>query len=91
MLFAKTKDDAWAYKADLRYNADDQIYRRYDAMLGHCPLRRLWGLSLHGTSLRVYCGTVATETIEPDFVPRPSPSRILPRHFLEGAWDIDIL
>ncbi len=45
----------------------------------------------HKADLRVYCGTLATETIEPDFVPRPSPSRILPRHFLEGAWDIDIL
>ena len=91
VLIAEIKDDAWAHKSDLRYSADDQIRRRYDAMLGDCPLPRLWGLSLLGTSLRVYCGIVATETIEPDFVPRPSPSRILPRHFLEGAWDIDIL
>ncbi|KAN0118110.1 hypothetical protein V8E52_005371 [Russula decolorans] len=93
VLIAEVKDDAWAHKADLRYSADDQIRRRYDAMLGDCPLPRLWGLSLLGTSLRVYCGTVATETIEPDFVPlsRPSPRRILPRDFLEGAWDIDIL
>src|SRR5258708_7632743 len=91
VLIAEIKDDAWAHKADLRYSADDHIRRRYDALLGDCPLPRLWGLSLLGTSLRVYCGTLATETIEPDFVPRPSPSRILPRHFLEGAWDIDIL
>ena len=59
--------------------------------LANCPLPSLWGLSLLGRSLRVYCGTVATETIEPDFMPRPSPSRILPRRFLEGARDIDIL
>lgn len=85
VFIAEIKDDACAHKADLRYSADDQIRRRYDAMLGDCPLPRLWGLSLLGTSLRVYCGTVATETIEPDFVPRPSPSRILPRDFLEGA------
>ena len=91
VLIAEIKDDSWVHKADLRYSADDRIRRRYDAMLGDCPLPRLWGLSLLGTSLRVYSGIVATETIEPDFVPRPSPSRVLPRHFLEGAWDIDIL
>lgn len=91
LIIAEIKDDAWAHKADLRYSADEQIRRRYDAMLGDCPLPRLWGLSLLGTSLRVCCGTGFTETIEPDFVPRPSPSRILPRGFLEGAWAIDIL
>lgn len=91
VLFANIKDDGWAHKADLRFSVDDQIRRWYGAMLGNCPLPRLWGLSLLGTSLRVYCGNVATGTIQPDFVPRPSPSHILPQHFLEGAWDIDIL
>jgi hypothetical protein len=91
VLIAEIKDDAWAHKSDLRYSADDQIHRRYDAMLGDCPLPCLWGLSLLGTSLCVYCGTIATETIEPDFVPHPSPSHILPRDFLECTWDIDIL
>jgi len=91
VLIAEIKDDGWAHRADLRYSADNQIRRRYDAMLGDCPLPCLWGLSLLGTSLRVYCGTVATETIEPDFMPRPSPSRILPRQFLEGTWNIDIM
>jgi hypothetical protein len=91
VLIAEIKDDGWAHRADLRFKADDQIRRRYDAMLGNCPLPRLWGLSLLGTSLRVYCGTVTTGSIKPNFVPRPDPSRILAPDFLEGAWDIDIL
>ena len=78
VLIAKIKVDGWADKADLHYNADDQIHCRYDAMLGNCPLPCLWGLSLLSTSLHVYCGTVATETIEPDFEPCPSPNCILP-------------
>ena len=65
-------------------------------MLGDCSLPRLWGLSLLGTSLCVYCGTVNAETIEPasDFVPRPSPQphlatrfftrRMGYRHFIAG-------
>jgi hypothetical protein len=66
--------------AGSRFEADDQIRHRYKEMFGNCPLPRLWGLSLLGTSLRVYCGTVATRTIKPelpDFVPRPDPDRIL--------------
>ena len=60
VLFAEIKDDGWAHKAGSRFKADDQIRHRYDDMLGDCPLPRLWGLSLLGTSLRIYCGTVAT-------------------------------
>jgi hypothetical protein len=44
-----------------------------------------------GTSLRVYCGTVATQAIIPDFMPRPDPDHTLPPDFLAGAWDINIL
>ena len=58
VLFAEIKDDGWAHRAGFRFNADDQIRRRYDMMLPNCPLPRLWGLSLLGTSLRVYCGKV---------------------------------
>ncbi|PPQ88996.1 hypothetical protein CVT25_005094 [Psilocybe cyanescens] len=91
VLMAEIKDDAWTTRADLRFKADEQIRQRYDSMLGDCPLPRLWGLSLLGTSLRVYCGDVVTGDVEPVFENRPSPSRILPRNFLEGAWNIDIL
>lgn len=90
VLFAEIEDGR-ADKPDLRHRADNLIRRGYDAMLGDCPLPRLWGLSLLDTSLRVYCGTVATGRIEPDFAPRPSPGRVLPQDYSEGAWDIDIL
>ena len=63
----------------------------YDSMLNDCPLPRLWGLSLLGTSLRVYCGDVVTRDLGPVFKSRPSPSRALPGNFLGEAWNIDIL
>lgn len=46
------------------------------------------GLSLLGTSLRVYCGDVVTCKLEPAF---ESPGHTLSRNFFEGAWDVDIL
>ncbi|PPQ89101.1 hypothetical protein CVT25_006474 [Psilocybe cyanescens] len=85
------KDDAWTIRAGLRFEADEQIRQRYDFMLGDCPLPCLWGLSLLGTSLRVYCGEVVTGDVEPAFENCPSPGGIFPRNFLEGAWNIDIL
>ena len=91
VLMAQIKDDAWATRADLRFKADEQMRERYDSMLHDCPLPRLWGLSLLGTSLRVYCGDAVTAYLGPAFEDRPSPGRTLPRNFLEGAWNIDIL
>jgi len=91
VLLAEIKDDAWTTKSDLRFKADEQMRQRYDSMLAACRLPRLWGLSLLGTSLRVYCGDVATEEVDPAFEDRPCPGRTFPRNFLEGAWDIDIL
>lgn len=91
VLMAEIKDDAWATRAEYRFKADDQIRQRYNFMLHDCPLPRLWGLSLLGTSLRVYCGDVATRDLEPEFENRPGDRRILPSDFLEGAWDINIL
>lgn len=89
VLFAEIKDDAWASRADLRFKADDQMHQRYESMLFDSPIPRLWGLSLLGTSLRVYCGETASGDVTPAFSDRPT--RVLPRNFLEGAWNIDIL
>ena len=91
VLIAEIKDDGWATKSELRLKADDQMRQRYQSMLTDCPLPRLWGLSLLGTSLRVYCGDVAANDVEPVSENRPNPLRLLPRNFLEGAWNIDIL
>jgi hypothetical protein len=91
VLIVEIKDDAWVGRADLRLKADDQMGQRYDAMLADCPIPRLWGSSLLGTSLRVYCAEVVTGDVEPAFEDRTRPGRTLPRNFIEGAWNTDIL
>ena len=91
VLFAENKDDRWASRAERRQRADTQICQRYDQMLHECPTPRLYGLSLFGTSLRVYCGDKVTGKVTPDFVGRPNVNRSLPSDFLEGQWNLDIL
>ena len=63
----------------------------YDQMLPNCPIPRLYGLSLLGTSLRVYCGDKLTGEVTPHFVGRPNADRILPPNFLGEQWNLDIL
>jgi hypothetical protein len=65
--------------------------QRFDQMLPICAIPRLYGLSLLGTSLRVYCGDKVTGEVTPHFVDCPDVNRILPPDFLEGQWDLDIL
>jgi len=61
-------------------------------MLEDCPLPRLWGLSLLGTKMRVYCGNKASFELHPGVEPRPDRSKpVLPPDFLAGEWNIDIL
>ena len=91
VLMAEINDDCWAAGPESRLKEVEQMRQRYDSMLFDCPLPHLWGLSLLGTSLRVYRGDVVTGYVEPAFEIRPDPSRTLPRNFLEGAWNIDIL
>jgi hypothetical protein len=91
VLIADIKDDRWADEPDKRQRADTQMRQRYDQMLPNCAIPRLYGLSLLGTSLRVYCGDKATGEITPHFIGRPSANRILPPDFLEGEWGLDIL
>ena len=91
VLIAEIKDDKWANEPDKRQRADTQMRQRYDQMLFNCPIPRLYGLSLLGTSLRVYHGDKDTGDIEPEFVGRPNAHRVLPPDFLEGEWDLDIL
>lgn len=87
VLIAEIKDDRWASEPDKRQRADTHMRQRYDQMLPNCPIPRLYGLSLLGTSLRVYCGNKVTGEVTPHFVGRPNVNRILPRDFLEGQWD----
>jgi hypothetical protein len=61
----------------------------YDSIPG-CPLPRLYGLSLLGTSLRVYVRETSTGEIKPTNGPTTG-DLPLPHDFLEGSWDIDML
>ncbi|KAI0251656.1 hypothetical protein BJV78DRAFT_1209695 [Lactifluus subvellereus] len=91
VLFAEIEDDRWANVPDRHHRMDTQMRQRYDQMLHKCPIPRLYGLSLLGTSLRVYCGDKATCEATPHFVGRPNVHRILPPGFLEGQWNLDML
>ncbi len=91
VLLAEVKDDKWVNEPDKRRRADSQMRLRFDQMLPNCAIPRLYGLSLLGTSLRVYCGDKVTGEVTPHFVGRPNVDRILPPDFLEGQWDLDIL
>jgi len=91
VLIEEIRDDRCANEPFTRQMADAQIRRRYGDMLMDCPIPRLYGLSLLGTSLRVYCGDKVTGRISPAFVRRPNAHHVLPPDFLEGEWDLDIL
>lgn len=91
VLIAEIKDDSWVGNISTRFEADQQLRRRYEAMFDACPLPRLWGLSLLGTSLRIYRGDVVTGAIAPPYQGRPHEDYTLPRGFLEGEWNLDIL
>jgi hypothetical protein len=90
VLIVEIKDDRWADEPDKRQGADTQMRQQYDQMLPNCPIPHLYGLSLLGTSLRVYCGDKVTGEVTPHFVGRPNADRF-PPDFLGGQWDLDIL
>jgi len=92
VLLVEVKDDSWAHRAELRYRADKQMHDRYDLMLEVCPTPRLWGLSVLGTSMRIYAGDTRSFDVTPPRSQRPRPqSRVLPANFLAGQWNLDIL
>ncbi|KAH8992511.1 hypothetical protein EDB92DRAFT_1797158 [Lactarius akahatsu] len=91
VLFAEIKDDRWANEPYTRQRADTQMRQLYKQMLPNSAIPHLYGLSLLGTSLRVYRGDKVTGTITPHFVGRPHADRIFPPDFLGGQWDLDIL
>ena len=59
VLAVEAKDESWAGKGERRYRVDQQMRERFAMTLEDCPLPRLWGLSLLGTSMRVYCADTA--------------------------------
>jgi len=91
VLFAMIEEDRWATAPYMRQKADTLMRQRYEQMLHDCPIPHLYGLSLLGTSLRVYCGDKDTGKITPPFVGRSNRNFSLPLDFLEGEWDLDFL
>ncbi|KAF8522640.1 hypothetical protein BU17DRAFT_44635 [Hysterangium stoloniferum] len=92
VLIVEVKDDSWLEKAEYRYRADQQLRDRYRFMLHDCPTPRLWGLSLLGTAMRIYCGHKDASSVAPATILSPEPvDRILPADFLAREWDLDIL
>lgn len=82
VLIIDVKDDSWSQKAELYFCADTQMRDRYALILDDCPGSRLWGLSVLGTSSRVYWGDKLTYEVNPPAIPRPEPStRLLYQFF----------
>ena len=90
ILFVDIKPDEWADDSYCRRNADIQMRGRFEEIRYICPIPRLYGLSLLGTSLRVYCSDTATNITTPPFV-RDLGEDITPSDFLQGQWSLDIL
>ena len=92
VLLVEVKDNSWAYRAELRYQADKQMHDWYDLILEVCPMPRLWGLSVLGTSMRIYAGDTRSFNVTPlhSQCPRPQ-SHVLPVNFLAGQWNLNIL
>ena len=91
VLFAMIQNDGWATNNLTRQRADTLMRQQYEQLLYDSPIRHLYGLSFLGTALRVYCGDKDTGKITPHFVGYSDPEFMLPRDFLEGEWDIDVL
>ncbi|KAG9045905.1 hypothetical protein FS837_005424 [Tulasnella sp. UAMH 9824] len=86
VLLLEIRDDGWAEKAELRYLADKRMGDLSALMLDDCPIPRLWGLSVLGTSMRVYYGDTATHDVVPHPIGRSDPSPDLLPDFLAEEW-----
>ncbi|KAF9477780.1 hypothetical protein BDN70DRAFT_861334 [Pholiota conissans] len=90
VLIAEVKDKEWAASENFRFEADKQLRRWYDFLSEDCVHPRLWGLSLLGTSVRVYSANTATGYIEPPYKGRTREGYII-KEFLKEEWNMDIL
>ncbi|KAF9474526.1 hypothetical protein BDN70DRAFT_924540 [Pholiota conissans] len=89
VFFTEIKDDSWKSSAERRVEADRQFRQWFrSSLLKDCPVPRLRGISILGSSMRVYYGDVATGKITP---PYREPPQVIPPGFLEGEWNINIL
>lgn len=59
LLFVKVKDDHWAESPTLQLQADQQMRQQLKDLWCKCQVPTLWGLSLLGTFLWIYCCNIA--------------------------------
>ncbi|KAJ7730515.1 hypothetical protein B0H14DRAFT_2998956 [Mycena olivaceomarginata] len=90
VFLVEIKDDAHILVPTKRKAADAQMRERYDELLHACPIPMLYGLSVLGTKMRVYCGNLADQTVAPSFVDT-DPRYVLPNDYLGGEWSVDIM
>ncbi|KAJ7167748.1 hypothetical protein C8R46DRAFT_898151, partial [Mycena filopes] len=90
VFFIEVKNDAGKITATRRQGADRQTRRRYDELLRECPIPLLYGITVLGTSMQVYCGDKARWTVTPPFVPADR-QFLLPTEYLQDQWTVDIL
>lgn len=90
VFFVDIRDGVDADSAVKRLAADKQMRAGYDLLLADCPLPRLWGLSLLGTSMRVYYGDKDIGVVNPPFQTDRSYESVLPSDFIDD-WKLNIL
>ncbi|KAJ6463529.1 hypothetical protein C8R45DRAFT_522406 [Mycena sanguinolenta] len=73
-----------------RRKTDAVIRERFNELLRACPIPKLYGLGVHGTQARVYCGDKAQRTVRPPLVATDS-KYVIPREYLANEWSVDIL
>ncbi|KAJ7753727.1 hypothetical protein B0H16DRAFT_1316745 [Mycena metata] len=90
VFFLEVKDDGHNLIPAKREAADAQMRGRYNKLLHDCPIPLLYGLSVLGTGMRVYCGDKARRTVTPSFV-ETDWHFVLPAEYLQDQWSLDIL
>ncbi|KAJ7072846.1 hypothetical protein C8F01DRAFT_1243870 [Mycena amicta] len=79
VLLIQVNDDEHKLSLTERQAADKKMWKRYNDLLRECTIPSLYGLSVQGTRMRVYCRDKAHGTVE------PVDEANLPDDFLKGG------
>ncbi|KAF9043567.1 hypothetical protein BDZ89DRAFT_1155968 [Hymenopellis radicata] len=91
VMLLDMKDDGWIARGSTRDRAEVQIRHLFYDNFNSCSLPILYGISALGTTLRVYKGNPATYEIQPPGRWLALPGTVLPPHFLENQWSVELL
>ncbi|KAJ7072865.1 hypothetical protein C8F01DRAFT_1105521 [Mycena amicta] len=97
VFLIQVNDDEHKLSLTERQAADEKMRKRYNDLLRDCPIPSLYGLSVMGTRMQVYCGDKEARVglnewiVAPPFVKADSHSRFSPDDYLEDRWSVDIL